>query len=147
MKNSIVVSVPACLVALTLVNPVFAHHSAFAFDTENTMIIEGTVTEWFWANPHCLLMFDVITNNGDVVHWVTETQAPANMIDAGWRKNDLKPGDEVTVTVQPARNGNPVGRIARVEFADGRTLNATQDRTGSTGNEYHLSGVPEKDGP
>lgn len=147
MKNSIVVSVPACLVALTLVNPVFAHHSAFAFDTENTMIIEGTVTEWFWANPHCLLMIDVMTNNGDIVHWVTETQAPANMIDAGWRKNDLKPGDEVTVTVQPARNGNPVGRIARVEFADGRTLDATQDRTGSTGNEYHLSGVPEQDEP
>ena len=147
MKNSIVVSVPACLVALTLVNPVFAHHSAFAFDTENTTIIEGTVTEWFWANPHCLLMIDVMTNNGDIVHWVTETQAPANMIDAGWRKNDLSPGDEVTVTVQPARNGNPVGRIARVEFADGRTLDATQDRTGSTGNEYHLSGVPEQDEP
>ena len=147
MKNSIVVSVPACLMALTLVTPVFAHHSAFAFDTENTMIIEGTVTEWFWANPHCLLMIDVMTNNGDIVHWVTETQAPANMIDAGWRKNDLKPGDEVTVTVQPARNGNPVGRIARVEFADGRTLDATQDRTGSTGNKYHLSGVSEKDEP
>ena len=147
MKNSIVVSVPACLMALTLVTPVFAHHSAFAFDTENTMIIEGTVTEWFWANPHCLLMIDVMTNNGDIVHWVTETQAPANMIDAGWRKNDLKPGDEVTVIVQPARNGNPVGRIARVEFADGRTLDATQDRTGSTGNKYHLSGVSEKDEP
>ena len=69
------------------------------------------------------------------------------MIDAGWRKNDLKPGDEVTVTVLPARNGNPVGRIARVEFADGRTLDATQDRTGSIGNEYHLSGVPGRDGP
>ena len=147
MKNSIVVSVPACLIALTLITPVFAHHSAFAFDTENTMIIEGTVTEWFWANPHCLLMIDVMTNNGGIVHWVTETQAPANMIDAGWRKNDLKPGEEVTVTVQPARNGNPVGRIARVEFADGRTLDAIQDRTGSTGNEYHLSGVPEKDDP
>ena len=147
MKNNIVVSVPACLIALTVASPVFAHHSAFAFDTENTLTIEGTVTEWFWANPHCLLMFDVMTNNGDIVHWVTETQSPANMIDAGWRKNDLKPGDEVTVTVQPARNGNPVGRIARVEFADGRTLDATQDRTGSIGNEYHLSGVPERDEP
>ena len=75
--------------------PAFAHHSAFAFDTERTLIVEGTVTEWFWANPHCLLKFDVATDNGDIVHWVTETQAPANMIDAGWRKNDLKPGDEV----------------------------------------------------
>ena len=142
MNSSVVVSVPLCFVALTVAVPVFAHHSAFAFDTERTLVVEGTVTEWFWANPHCLLKFDVETDSGDVVHWVTETQAPANMIDAGWRKNDLGPGDEVTVTVQPARNGNPVGRIVRIEFADGRSLDATQDRTGVTGDEYHLSGAP-----
>lgn len=121
---------------------VSAHHSAFAFDTENTLTIDGTVTEWFWANPHCLLKFDVVLDSDDVVHWVAETQAPANMIDAGWRKNDLKPGDGITITVQPARNGNPVGRIVRVEFDDGRTLDVSQDRTGETGNRYHLSGAP-----
>lgn len=142
VKSKFFVSVPVCLFALTGAVPVFAHHSAFAFDTESTLIVKGTVTEWFWANPHCLLKFDVVTDSGDIVHWVTETQAPANMIDAGWRKNDLESGDEVTVTVQPAKNGNPVGRIVRVEFADGRILDAIQDRTGTTGNEYHLSGAP-----
>ncbi len=142
MKNLILVTGSACLVAFTGMGPAIAHHSAFAFDTERTIVVEGTVTEWFWANPHCLLKFDVTTDNGEVVQWVTETQAPANMIDAGWRKNDLKPGDEVTVTVQPARNGNPVGRIVRVEFADGRILDVSQDRSGALGNEYHLSGAP-----
>jgi len=142
VKNAIFVAVSACFLAFTGIVPAFAHHSAFAFDTERTLIVEGIVTEWFWANPHCLLKFDVTTDNGDTVHWVTETQAPANMVDAGWRKNDLKSGDEITVTVQPARNGNPVGRLVRVEFADGRILDATQDRTGATGNEYHLSGAP-----
>ena len=83
-----------------------------------------------------------MNDNGEVVHWVTETQAPANMIDAGCRKNDLKGGDEVTVTVQPARSGNPVGRIVRVEFPDGRILDVTQDRSGALGSEYHLSGAP-----
>ena len=142
MKSNIVVSVPAFLIALTAAVPVFAHHSGFAFDPVNTLIVKGTVTEWFWANPHCLLKFDVTSDSGEVAHWVTETQSPANMIDAGWRRNDLKSGDDVTVTVQPARNGNPVGRIVRVEFADGRILDANQDRTGETGNEYHLSGAP-----
>jgi len=142
MKSNVVVSVPLCVVALTVAAPVFAHDSAFAFDTGRTLVVEGTVTEWFWANPHCLLKFVVETDRGDVVHWVTETQAPANMIDAGWRKNDLGPGDKVTVTVQPARNGNPVGRIVHIDFADGRSLDATQDRTGVTGGEYHLSGAP-----
>ncbi len=142
MRSTNIVAMPVSLVALIVAAPAFPHHSAFAFDTENTLVFQGTVTEWFWANPHCLLKFDVMSDSGDVVHWVTETQSPANMIDAGWRRNDLKSGDEVTVTVQPARNGNPVGRIVRVEFADGRILDATQDRTGETGNEYHLSGAP-----
>ena len=142
MRSNIVVTVPACFVALILAAPTAAHHSAFAFDTENILTVEGTVTRWFWVNPHCLLEFEVMNDNGEVVHWVTETQAPANMIDAGWRKNDLKGGDEVTVTVQPARSGNPVGRIVRVEFPDGRILDVTQDRSGALGSEYHLSGSP-----
>ena len=142
MSNADFVAISICLIASFGTFSASAHHSAFAFDTERTLIVSGTVTEWFWANPHCLLKFDVTTDSGEVVQWVTETQAPANMIDAGWRKNDLRPGDEVTVTVQPARNGNPVGRIVSVEFADGRILSATQDRSGATGNEYHLSGAP-----
>ena len=63
-------------------------------------------------------------------------------LDAGWRKNVLKPGDKVAVTLRPARNGNPVGSIVSIEFAGGRILSAEQDRTGETGNLYHLSGAP-----
>ena len=62
------------------------------------------------------------------------------MIDAGWRKNDFKPGDEVTVTVRQANNGRPIGRLDRVELADGRTLQISPSET--AGNEYHLSGAP-----
>ncbi len=140
MKSKILIPVSLCLGALVVSVPVFAHHSSFAFDNESTLIIKGRVTEWFWANPHCLLKLDVTTDSGEVVRWVTETQAPANMIDAGWRKSDLKPGDEVTVTVRPARNGNPVGSIVRIEFADGKTLQVRPSET--VGNEYHLSGAP-----
>ena len=142
MKSKTVILVSLSLGALIVAVPASAHHSAAAFANGKTLTLNGTVTEWYWANPHCLLKFDVQTDSGEVVQWVAETQAPANMIDAGWRKNDLKPGDEITVTVRQANNGNPVGRIMRVEFADGRTLDATQDRTGATGDEYHLSGAP-----
>ena len=140
MNSKFVTPVSLCLGTLFVALPAFAHHSSFAFDTENTLAITGEVTEWYWANPHCLLKLDVMTDTGEIVHWVTETQAPENMIDAGWRKNDLKPGDEVTVTVRPARNGNPVGSILRIEFADGKTLQIGGSET--RGNEYHLSGAP-----
>lgn len=142
MKSKTVILVSLSLGALIVTVPASAHHSVAAFANGKTLTLNGTVTEWYWANPHCLLKFDVQTDSGVVVQWVAETQAPANMIDAGWRKNDLKPGDEITVTVRQANNGNLVGRILRVELADGRTLDATQDRTGATGDEYHLSGAP-----
>ena len=142
MKTNVTASALVSALVLVATAPASGHHSAVAFDTEKTQVVSGTVTQWFWANPHCLLMVDVATDDGETVRWTTETQAPANMIDAGWRKNDIKAGDDVTITFYPARNGNTVGRLLRVEFADGRILDAEQDRTGATGNEYHLSGAP-----
>ena len=142
MKRKIVIHLSLSLGALIVAVPMFAHHSGAAFEIGKNLTIKGTVTEWFWANPHCLLKFDVKTDSSEVVQWVAETGAPANMIDAGWRKNSLKPGDQVTVTVRPAKSGKLVGRIVRVEFADGKTLEVGQ--TEELGNEYHLSGAPTK---
>ena len=122
--------------------PTFAHHSTAAFETEKRLTIQGTVTEWYWANPHCLLKLDVKTGGSEVIRWVAESGAPANMVDAGWRKNSLKPGDQVTVTLRPAKNGKPLGSAVRVVFADGKTLQVGADE--ETGNEYHLSGAPNK---
>ena len=102
--------------------PLFAHHSNAAFDAGKRVTITGTVTEWFWANPHCLLSLDVKEADGQVVRWVVETQAPPNMIPFGWSKQSFKPGDVVTITAEPARTGKPVGRLLRAVFADGRTL-------------------------
>ena len=36
-----------------------AHHANAVFDLGKRLTLTGTVTEWFWANPHCLLRFDV----------------------------------------------------------------------------------------
>ena len=96
--------------------------------------MKGTVAEWFWANPHCLLKYDVKDDNGQVVRWVAETQAPINMIGAGWRKDSFKPGDSVTVTVRPVKSGQPVGAIVGVILPNGKTLGrleATDPEPGS----------------
>ena len=142
MKRKIAIYLSLSLGAWILAVPLFVHHSTGNYVTGTTVTIKGTVTEWFWANPHCLLKLDVKVTSGEVVHWVAETGAPANMVDAGWRKNSLKPGDQVTVTLRPAKNGKPLGSAARVEFADGRTLQV--GGTEDVGNEYHLSGAPNR---
>jgi hypothetical protein len=102
--------------------PLFAHHGNAAFENEKKLTMKGTVTEWFWANPHCFIQFDVKDDNGQVVHWVVETSAPPSMINSGWTKQTLKPGDQITVTVLPVKNGRPVGRVAEVVLPNGQRL-------------------------
>ena len=58
----------------TLCAPLFAHHGTAAFDPTKKLTLKGTVTEWLWSNPHCLLQFDVTGDDDKVVHWIGETQ-------------------------------------------------------------------------
>jgi len=107
---------------LTVCVPLFAHHGAAAIDTSKKLALKGTVTEWFWANPHCFLKFDVKDEKGNVVHWAAEASNPSDMVNLGWSNTSFKPGDEVTVTVEPVKNGLPVGRIDQVQLANGQIL-------------------------
>jgi hypothetical protein len=101
----------------------WAHHGNAAFDTSKRVSLKGTVVQWLWANPHCVLTFDVKDDKGNVVRWSGETGGGVGFGQANhWRRDSLKPGDEVTVTVTPAKNGTPIGRIEKVVFPDGRTL-------------------------
>jgi hypothetical protein len=102
--------------------PLLAHHGNAAYDTGKNITLKGTVTQWFWANPHCVLRLDVTDDGGQVVQWTVETENPSSMIHYGWTKQSLKPGDQVTVTVIPVKNGNPVGRIIEVVLSNGQRL-------------------------
>ena len=102
--------------------PLFAHHGAAAYDTTKKLALKGTVTEWFWANPHCFLRFDVKDDKGNVVHWAVEASNPSDMVNLGWSKQSFKPGDEVTVTLEPVKNGLPIGRVEQVVLPSGQIL-------------------------
>jgi hypothetical protein len=108
--------------ALTVSVPLFAHHGTAALDTDKNLTMKGTVTEWFWANPHCFIQMDVKDDQGQMVHWVVETSAPPSMINSGWTKQTLKPGDQVTVTVNPVKSGRTVGRVVEVVLPNGQKL-------------------------
>jgi hypothetical protein len=122
MRNTRITVFTVAVGLLVASPPEVAHHSAAVFDAGKRVTVTGTVTEWFWANPHCLLSLDVKDANGQIVRWVAETQAPPNMIPFGWSKQSFKPGDEVTITVEPARSGRPVGRLLRAVLPNGTTL-------------------------
>jgi len=121
MRHSLALAY-ALSVALLVTAPVRAHHTGSTLLADKTVTLKGAVVSWLWSNPHCLLKISVKGDDGQVVEWVAETQAPNSIYPDGYRKNSFKPGDEVTVTVNPAANGGPYGRIARAVLADGTTL-------------------------
>jgi hypothetical protein len=99
-----------------------AHHGAATFDTGKRLEVEGTVTEWVWANPHCFLKFEAKGSDGTVRAWVVETSNPPDMVNRGWNRRSFKVGESITAIVEPVKSGNPVGRLLEVKFADGRVL-------------------------
>ena len=115
------------LALLTAVSgPVFAHHSNAAYVDEVTEFEQATVTKFAWANPHSLIFFDVPDADGNVAHWVAETAAPQALRLIGWTKTTLMPGDVISIRLYAARNGEPVGRLNKITFADGTELHDTQ---------------------
>jgi len=107
-------------------SPVFAHHGNAAYDTGKTVTLKGTVTQWGWSNPHCILQLDVADDTNQVMHWYAETENPSSMIREGWTNQSIKPGDQVTVIVLPVKNGRPVGRIIEVVLSNGQKLHGRQ---------------------
>jgi hypothetical protein len=114
--------VAGVLLAVFVSAPVFAHHGNAAFDVGKKVELKGTVTEWVWTNPHCWLKFDVTDESGKTVNWVAETNNAADMIEKGWSKLIFKAGDQVTVTIEPVKNGKPVGRVLSVVLPNGKIL-------------------------
>src|SRR6202047_2683686 len=53
----------AVAVSLIVSVPLMAHHGNATFDVGKEVTLKGTVTDWFWANPHCILQFDLKGEN------------------------------------------------------------------------------------
>lgn len=98
----------------------WAHHGGSEYDTKNLKTLKGTVTEYYWANPHCQIFLDVKNDSGKTVNWGIETLAPAVLKRAGWNPQLLKPGEVVTVTIAPSKKGTPIGMIRKLVLPDGK---------------------------
>ena len=106
-----------------------AHHSTVAYAENPIVLKNATITKVLWASPHIILTFDVKEARGASAGWSTETGSPGSVARVGWNRNSVKPGDNVTIELYPARNGAHVGRLKKVTFLDGRELLDTQNPT------------------
>ena len=108
--------------------PVFAHHgTGVSYDASNPVTLQGTVTEFRYANPHPQLYFDVTDEKSGVLHWSGEFYPnPAQLIQGGWgRKRSevaLAYGTKITITLAPSRAGTQVGAILRLLNEKGEVI-------------------------
>jgi hypothetical protein len=95
--------------------PLGAHHGTGTYDSTKSVTLSGVVTEFAFTNPHAALYFDAKEPGGKVVSWAIEMNSPGVLRRAGWTKATFKTGDQITITVRPAKAGTPVGLINRAQ--------------------------------
>lgn len=122
MKNYRLNFLVAAAVFLLNSIPLLAHHGNASYDNDNPITIKGTVTEFAWTNPHVQIYLDVKDDKGKVLHWSVETYSPGKLVRAGWTKDSVKAGDQVSITLIPAKSGAPVGFLHKLVLPDGTVL-------------------------
>lgn len=122
MKTKLSMVVAVAFVLSTSV-AVLAHHGGNLYDTTKaTELKPATITKFEWGTPHNQIYFDVADAKGVMQHWVGSTEPAGVMLERGWTRRSLKPGDVVTVFIFAAKNGATVGNIQKLVMADGKEL-------------------------
>ena len=119
--NLKVVSLTASAVA-AFTMPALAHHSFSMFDAQQTITLEGTVKEFEWTNPHAWLRVMVNDESGKSVLWALELSSPSRLVTMGMRADSVRPGDAVSVTFHPMKNGARGGQFLQAVLPGGKKV-------------------------
>ena len=120
LKSAIVSSALGAFLAAV---PALAHHSfAAEFDVSKPITLKGKFVKMDWVNPHSQIHIDVSDADGKVVTWSCEALPPNSLYRQGWRKDSLKPGDEIEIEGFQAKDGTTNMWTRSVKTADGRRM-------------------------
>ena len=121
MTNKLNILIGSSLVLLIGFS-VTAHHSPAVFDRTKEVKLVGAVKEFRWSNPHSFIELDVRNEKGGTDTWAIEMDPPNYLVKAGWTSKTVKPGDMVTITVNPLRTPEPVGKFVSITLPGGKVL-------------------------
>jgi Family of unknown function (DUF6152) len=99
-----------------------AHHSVAMFDHTKKIVVEGTVKEWQWTNPHAWLQVMTPDASGAQVEQGFEIGSPNTLVRNGFKKDSFKPGDKVKAVAAPRRDGTGGGMYLCGRTAQGQWL-------------------------
>ena len=97
--------------------PAQAHHSFAMYDGSKPMVLNATVKEFQWSNPHVILWLTADPKAGQKEGdtWVIELSTSTGPLSRiGWTKHSLEPGDKVLVEINPLRSGELGGQFRKV---------------------------------
>ena len=101
--------------------PSLAHHSYSMFDMNKTVVLDATVVRFKWQNPHAFIEIDAAAGAAKE-RWAIEMTSPNNLVQEGWKRTSLKPGDKVKLFVHPLRSGARGGSYSGIRLPSGATL-------------------------
>ena len=97
----------AAICAVVSVMPVWAHHSHGNYeDLSKWTTMEGTVKEVHWLVPHSWIYLDVKDAKGQPTTWALEAAGRLAIEGVGVKREDVKPGDTITVRCHKLRDGS-----------------------------------------
>ena len=109
----------ACLVSAAAA----AHHSfAAEFLGDQTLKIEGMVSEVWFKNPHVRYYVEVRNDDGDTETWDVRTSSPTILVRRGWNRETISEGDKVIVEGYLGRDGRKLLSLITIELPDGTVL-------------------------
>jgi hypothetical protein len=121
MDRKIVCAVFA--VAVVFVIQAQAHHSFAMFDHEKMITVSGTLKEFEYTNPHCWLHVSVVdAATGRTMDWAFEMGSVGQIAAQGWKADTVKPGDKITISAHPMKDGSRGGQYDSATLSDGRVL-------------------------
>ena len=93
------------LCALFFAVPVWAHHSHNNYAISDFTLLEGTVTEVHYINPHSWVYLEVKGDGGEPTLWALEATGPAGLERNGITREHVKVGDAIRVRCHALRDG------------------------------------------
>ena len=121
MKTRLGLIAGVALIALAA--SAFAHHPfAAEYDWTKPVTISGTVSKLEWTNPHAMLYMEGKDQNGQMKKWTLEMGSPSALTRAGWNRNSVKMGDQITVDAWMSKTKDDRANVKSVKLADGREL-------------------------
>jgi hypothetical protein len=88
--------------------PASAHHSYAMYDRSKEVRLEGVVKEFQFTNPHIFIEM-VVGSGAAAKSYSVEGTSTGILRRAGWTYNLLKPGDRISVLINPLKDGRSGG--------------------------------------